>query len=63
MGQHFTAKREPLPCPDILIAQALVKTKRIRLGAGAYLLPYHLPAELAHRIGVGRRRRGGLDLD
>jgi alkanesulfonate monooxygenase SsuD/methylene tetrahydromethanopterin reductase-like flavin-dependent oxidoreductase (luciferase family) len=50
VGQHFTARREPLPCPDILIAQALVKTKRIRLGAGAYLLPYHLPAELAHRI-------------
>jgi alkanesulfonate monooxygenase SsuD/methylene tetrahydromethanopterin reductase-like flavin-dependent oxidoreductase (luciferase family) len=50
VGEHYTCKREPLPCPDILIAQAFVKTKQIRLGAGAFLLPYHVPAELAHRI-------------
>jgi alkanesulfonate monooxygenase SsuD/methylene tetrahydromethanopterin reductase-like flavin-dependent oxidoreductase (luciferase family) len=50
VGEHYTCKREPLSCPDILIAQAFVKTKQIRLGAGAFLLPYHLPAELAHRI-------------
>ena len=50
VGEHYTCKREPLPCPDILIAQAFAKTERIKLGAGAFLLPYHLPAELAHRI-------------
>jgi alkanesulfonate monooxygenase SsuD/methylene tetrahydromethanopterin reductase-like flavin-dependent oxidoreductase (luciferase family) len=50
VGEHFTCRREPMPCPDILIAQALAKTERIRLGAGAFLLPYHLPAELAHRV-------------
>jgi alkanesulfonate monooxygenase SsuD/methylene tetrahydromethanopterin reductase-like flavin-dependent oxidoreductase (luciferase family) len=50
VGEHYTCKREPLPCPDILIAQAFVKTTQIRIGAGAFLLPYHLPAELAHRI-------------
>ena len=50
IGEHFTCKREPLPAPDILIAQALLKTETIRLGAGAFLLPYHVPAELAHRI-------------
>ena len=50
VGEHFTCRREPLPCPDILIAQALLQTKQIRLGAGAFLLPYHVPAELAHRI-------------
>jgi alkanesulfonate monooxygenase SsuD/methylene tetrahydromethanopterin reductase-like flavin-dependent oxidoreductase (luciferase family) len=50
VGEHFTCRREPCPSPDILIAQAFVKTQTIRLGAGAFLLPYHVPAELAHRI-------------
>jgi len=50
VGEHFTAKREPVPCPDILIAQALVQTTNIKLGAGAFLLPYHVPVELASRI-------------
>jgi alkanesulfonate monooxygenase SsuD/methylene tetrahydromethanopterin reductase-like flavin-dependent oxidoreductase (luciferase family) len=50
IGEHFTCKREPLPAPDILISQALLKTDTIRLGAGAFLLPYHVPAELAHRV-------------
>jgi alkanesulfonate monooxygenase SsuD/methylene tetrahydromethanopterin reductase-like flavin-dependent oxidoreductase (luciferase family) len=50
IGEHFTCKREPLPATDLLIAQALMQTEKIRLGAGAFLLPYHVPAELAHRI-------------
>ncbi|HLG89089.1 MAG TPA: LLM class flavin-dependent oxidoreductase [Alphaproteobacteria bacterium] len=59
VGEHFTSKREPVPCPDILIAQALVKTERIRLGAGAFLLPYHVPAELAARISYLDHISGG----
>jgi alkanesulfonate monooxygenase SsuD/methylene tetrahydromethanopterin reductase-like flavin-dependent oxidoreductase (luciferase family) len=59
IGEHFTCKREPLPAPDLLIAQALLKTERIRLGAGAFLLPYHVPAELAHRIAWLDRISGG----
>ncbi|HEY1968369.1 MAG TPA: LLM class flavin-dependent oxidoreductase [Pseudonocardia sp.] len=50
IGEHFTVPWEPCPAPDLLIAQALLQTERIRLGAGAHLLPYHHPAELAHRI-------------
>jgi alkanesulfonate monooxygenase SsuD/methylene tetrahydromethanopterin reductase-like flavin-dependent oxidoreductase (luciferase family) len=50
IGEHFTAPWEPNPAPDLLIAQALLKTKNIRLGAGAHLLPYHHPAELACRV-------------
>ncbi len=50
IGEHFTAPWEPNPAPDILIAQALQRTKRIRLAAGAHLLPYHHPAELACRV-------------
>jgi alkanesulfonate monooxygenase SsuD/methylene tetrahydromethanopterin reductase-like flavin-dependent oxidoreductase (luciferase family) len=50
IGEHYTAPREPLPSPDLLIAQALLRTERIKLCPGAFLLPYHHPAELAHRI-------------
>ncbi|MBX9605815.1 MAG: LLM class flavin-dependent oxidoreductase [Gammaproteobacteria bacterium] len=50
IGEHFTAPWEPNPAPDILIAQALLRTKNIKLAPGAHLLPYHHPAELAHRV-------------
>ena len=50
IGEHFTAPWEPNPAPDLLIAQALMQTKRIKLAPGAHLLPYHHPAELACRV-------------
>ena len=50
IGEHFTASWEPCPAPDLLIAQALMRTKRINLGPLGHLLPYHNPVELAHRI-------------
>ena len=50
IGEHFTVSWEPNPSPDLTIAQALLQTKRIKLGAGAHLLPYHHPVELAHRV-------------
>lgn len=50
MGEHFTAEWEPIPAPDLVVAQALLQTKKIKLGVGAHLLPYHHPAELAHRV-------------
>ena len=50
IGEHFTAAWEPCPAPDLLIAQALLRTKRIRLGPLSHLLPFHHPLELAHRI-------------
>jgi alkanesulfonate monooxygenase SsuD/methylene tetrahydromethanopterin reductase-like flavin-dependent oxidoreductase (luciferase family) len=59
IGEHFTCRREPLPAPDLMIAQALLQTKEIKLGAGAFLLPYHVPAELAHRIAWLDRISGG----
>ena len=27
IGEHFTRKREPVPAPDLLIAQALLRTR------------------------------------
>ena len=50
IGEHFTALWEPNPAPDLLIAQALMRTKNIKLGTGAHLLPFHNPVELAHRV-------------
>ena len=50
IGEHFTAVCEPVPAPDLIIAQALRETSRIKLAPGAHLLPFHHPAELAHRI-------------
>ena len=32
IGEHFTTNWEPCPAPDLLIAQALQRTKQIRLG-------------------------------
>ena len=34
IGEHYTAPWEPHPSPDLLIAQALLQTKRIRIGPG-----------------------------
>ena len=40
IGEHHTAPWEPHPAPDLLVAQALMQTKNIRLG------PWRLPAAL-----------------
>ena len=50
IGEHFTSPWEPIPAPDLMIAQALLRTSRIKLCTGVHLLPYHHPAELAHRV-------------
>jgi len=52
IGEHHTAPWEPHPAPDLLIAQALLQTKNIRIGPGGFLLPYHHPAELANRVAM-----------
>src|SRR5579872_7120596 len=52
IGEHHTAPWEPHPAPDLLIAQALLQTKRIRIGPGGFLLPYHHPVELANRVAM-----------
>lgn len=50
IGEHYTTPWEPCPSPDLLIAQAIDRTERITFASGAFLLPYHHPAELAQRI-------------
>lgn len=50
IGEHHNAPWEPNPTPDLLVAQGLLQTKRLRIGPGGFLLPYHHPAELANRV-------------
>jgi alkanesulfonate monooxygenase SsuD/methylene tetrahydromethanopterin reductase-like flavin-dependent oxidoreductase (luciferase family) len=52
IGEHHTAPWEPHPSPDLLVAQGLMQTERIRLGPGGFLLPFHHPAELANRVAM-----------
>jgi alkanesulfonate monooxygenase SsuD/methylene tetrahydromethanopterin reductase-like flavin-dependent oxidoreductase (luciferase family) len=52
IGEHHTAPWEPHPAPDLLVAQALMQTKKMRIGPGGFLLPYHHPAELANRVAM-----------
>src|SRR4051794_21263351 len=59
IGEHHTAPWEPHPAPDLLLAQAMLQTSRIRLGPGGFLLPYHHPAELANRVAMLDHLSGG----
>jgi alkanesulfonate monooxygenase SsuD/methylene tetrahydromethanopterin reductase-like flavin-dependent oxidoreductase (luciferase family) len=52
IGEHHVSIWEPHPAPDLLVAQALLQTKQIRIGPGGFLLPYHHPAELANRVAM-----------
>jgi alkanesulfonate monooxygenase SsuD/methylene tetrahydromethanopterin reductase-like flavin-dependent oxidoreductase (luciferase family) len=59
IGEHYTSPWEPHPSPDLLIAQAFQQTKRLRMGPGGFLLPYHNPAELAARVAMLDHISGG----
>ncbi len=52
IGEHHTAPWEPHPAPDFLVLEGLRQTKRLRIGPGGFLLPYHHPAELANRVAM-----------
>jgi alkanesulfonate monooxygenase SsuD/methylene tetrahydromethanopterin reductase-like flavin-dependent oxidoreductase (luciferase family) len=50
LGEHFTSTWENIPAPDLILAQAILKTETIKLGTGVNCIPNHNPAMLAHRI-------------
>jgi alkanesulfonate monooxygenase SsuD/methylene tetrahydromethanopterin reductase-like flavin-dependent oxidoreductase (luciferase family) len=50
VGEHHTVKREPIPCPDLLVAQIIRETKNIRIGTAGFVLPFYNPAHLANRV-------------
>jgi alkanesulfonate monooxygenase SsuD/methylene tetrahydromethanopterin reductase-like flavin-dependent oxidoreductase (luciferase family) len=59
LGEHFTVPWEPIPAPDLLLAQALRSTERIRLGPGAHIVPFHHPGVLAMRLAYLDHASGG----
>jgi alkanesulfonate monooxygenase SsuD/methylene tetrahydromethanopterin reductase-like flavin-dependent oxidoreductase (luciferase family) len=52
VGEHLTERWENAPAPDLLLAQALAKTRQVRLGTGVTLLALHNPVYLAHRLAM-----------
>lgn len=49
-GEHHSGGYETSPMPELMIAAASQRTKRIRLGTGVISLPYHHPMLVADRI-------------
>jgi limonene 1,2-monooxygenase len=49
-GEHHTGGYEISASPEIMIAAAAQRTKRIKLGTGVVSLPYHNPLMVANRI-------------
>ena len=50
VGEHHSGGYETIPCPDIFLAAAATRTKRIRLGTAVINLPYHHPFHVAERM-------------
>src|SRR5437588_1216730 len=50
VGEHHSAGFEIISSPEIFIAAAAERTKRIKLGTGVVSLPYHNPLMAANRI-------------
>src|SRR5512143_3304698 len=50
IGEHHSGGFEIIASPELFIAAAAERTKRIRLGTGVVSLPYHHPLMVAHRI-------------
>jgi limonene 1,2-monooxygenase len=50
IGEHHSAGFEIIASPEVFIAAAAERTRRIRLGTGVSSLPYHHPLLLADRI-------------
>ena len=50
VGEHHSGRVELIAAPDIFVAAAAERTKRIKLGLGVVSLPYHHPFQVADRI-------------
>src|SRR5713101_6985297 len=50
IGEHHSAGFETIASPEVFIAAAGERTRRIRLGTGVSSLPYHHPFILADRV-------------
>ncbi len=50
IGEHHSAGMEIIDSPEVFIAAAAQRTKRLRFGTGVISLPYHHPLNVANRI-------------
>jgi limonene 1,2-monooxygenase len=50
VGEHHSGGFEIIASPEVFIAAAAERTRRIRLGTGVVSLPYHNPLTTANRI-------------
>lgn len=50
VGEHHSASFETIGSPELFLAAAAERTRRIRLGTGVVSLPYHHPFMVADRI-------------
>ena len=50
IGEHHSAGYEVISSPELFIAAAAERTKRIRFGTGVVSLPYHNPLMVAERF-------------
>ena len=50
IGEHHSAGWEIISSPEVFIAAAAQRTKRIKLGTGVVSLPYHHPLMVANRM-------------
>ena len=49
---HFLTGFSASPAPDLVFAALSQRTKRIRLGLGVVILPYHHPNRVAERVAM-----------
>lgn len=59
IGEHHSAGYEIIASPEVFIAAAAERTRRIRLGTGVSSLPYHQPLMLADRMVLLDHLSGG----
>ena len=61
VGEHHSGGMEIIASPEIFIAAAAERTRRIMLGTGVVTLPYHHPFLVAERINQLDHQTGGPD--
>ena len=59
---HFLTGFSMSPCPEVILGALSRVTKRIRLGFGVIILPYHHPVRIAERVAmVDQLSKGRVD--
>ena len=56
---HFLTSFSMSPCPEVIFGALTQRTKRIRLGFGVVILPYHHPVRVAERVAMVDHLSGG----